>query len=306
MKTFIADRFLRLLVVVIGAAIMAFALLRLSGDPSTVLLPIFATPGERAQLRHQYGLDQPLPIQFVDYTFSILHGNFGQSWQYRQPALQVVLDRFPNTLELAGISMGVAVVIGVALGVIGAARSGGVIDSLLTTVSLVARAIPSFWLGTLFILFFSLKLRWLPTSGIGGLSHLVLPALTIAFLFIGEVAAVVRASMVEALHTDYVRAALAKGLPTRTILLRHALRNALNPVISVVAVDFGVLLGGTVIVENVFAWPGIGTLAVQSVGATDYPVLQAIVLLLALSVAVVSTAADIVYGLVDPRIRRAV
>jgi len=132
------------------------------------------------------------------------------------------------------------------------------------------------------------------------------PALTSAFLFSGEVAAVVRASMVEALHTDYVRAALAKGLPTRTILLRHALRNALNPVISVVAVDFGVLLGGTVIVENVFAWPGIGTLAVQSVGATDYPVLQAIVLLLALSVAVVSTAADIVYGLVDPRIRRAV
>jgi peptide/nickel transport system permease protein len=305
MKTFIADRLLRLFVVVIGAAIMAFVLLRLSGDPSTVLLPIFATPAERLQLRHQYGLDQPLPIQFLDYTFSIMHGNFGQSWQYREPALQVVLGRFPNTLELAGISMFAAVVFGMTLGIIGAARSGGLVDSLLTIVSLGARAIPSFWLGTIFILFFALKLGWFPTSGIGGLSHLVLPALTIAFLFIGEVATIVRASMVEALGTDYVRTALAKGLPMRTILLRHALRNALNPVISVVAVDFGLLLGGTVIVENVFAWPGIGTLAVQSVGATDYPVLQAIVLFLALSVAFVSTVADIVYGFVDPRIRRA-
>jgi peptide/nickel transport system permease protein len=305
MKTFIADRLLRLFVVVIGAAIMAFVLLRLSGDPSTVLLPIFATPAERLQLRHQYGLDQPLPIQFLDYTFSIMHGNFGQSWQYREPALQVVLGRFPNTLELAGISMFAAVVFGMTLGIIGAARSGGLVDSLLTIVSLGARAIPSFWLGTIFILFFALKLGWFPTSGIGGLSHLVLPALTIAFLFIGEVATIVRASMVEALGTDYVRTALAKGLPMRTILLRHALRNALNPVISVVAVDFGLLLGGTVIVENVFAWPGIGTLAVQSVGATDYPVLQAIVLFLALSVALVSTVADIVYGFVDPRIRRA-
>jgi peptide/nickel transport system permease protein len=302
--TFIADRLLRLVLVLVGAVLIAFALLRLSGDPASVLLPIFASPAQRAELRQHFGLDQSLPLQFVHYCWRVLQGDMGLSWQYRQSAAHIVLDRFPNTLELAAVSMALALVIGVLLGVLAAFRSGGFLDSSLISLALVARAVPSFWLGTLLILFFSLKLHLLPTSGIGGVSHLVMPTVSIALLFIGEIAIVVRASMVEALVADYVRAALAKGLPTRIIVFRHALRNSLNPLVSVVAVNFGILLGGTVIVENVFAWPGIGTLAVDSVGARDYPVLQAIVLILAISVAIVTTVADLLYGMLDPRIRR--
>jgi peptide/nickel transport system permease protein len=304
MLAFIADRLLRLALVVVGAVMIAFVLLRLSGDPASVLLPIFASPAQRAEFRQHFGLDHSLPVQFVDYSWRVLQGDMGQSWQYRQSAAHIVLDRFPNTLELAAVSMALALLVGILLGVAAAVRSGGFLDSATISLALVARAIPSFWLGTLLILFFSLKLHWLPTSGIGGLPHLVMPAVSIALVFVGEVAMVVRASMVEALVADYVRAALAKGLPTRIIVFRHALRNSLNPLISVVAVNFGILLGGTVIVENVFAWPGIGTLAIASVGSRDYPVLQATVLILAISVALVTTAADLLYGLVDPRIRR--
>lgn len=197
-----------------------------------------------------------------------------------------------------------ALAVGLVLGVVAATRAGRALDGTLISFSLVARAVPTFWLGTLLILFFAVNLAWLPTSGKAGWKSFVMPVLTIALFFIAEFAMVVRAAMIEALSSDYVRTATAKGLPRRLIVLRHALRNSLNPLVSVVAVNFGALLGGTVIVEAVFAWPGIGLLAVQSVAQTDYPVLQTIVLLIAATVALVTTLSDVLYGVLDPRIRK--
>ena len=304
MRTFLIDRLIRFFVVVFGATLIAFTLLRLSGDPATVLLPVFATPQQRQQLREELGLNQPPPVQFLAYVSRVAQGDFGESWKYREPALGVVIDRFPATLELVGASLGLAVLVGVLLGVAASTRAGRARDAAVITFALVARAVPTFWLGTLFILLFSVNLGWLPTSGVGGPENFIMPVLTIALFFIAEFAMVVRASMVEALATDYVRAAMAKGLPRRLIVFRHALRNSLNPLVSVIAVNIGALLGGTVIVENVFAWPGIGRLAVEAVGNTDYPVLQTIVLLLAIMVGLVTMTADLLYGVLDPRIRR--
>jgi peptide/nickel transport system permease protein len=304
--TFLVDRLLRLLTVVFGATLVAFMLLRLAGDPASVLLPVFATPEQRAALRTDLNLDQPIPLQFVGYVGQVLQGDLGESWKYREPATNVVFDRFPATLELVGLGLGTALVAGLVLGVVAATRAGRTLDSALMSFALIARAVPTFWLGTLFILFFGVRLQWLPTSGRSGPASLVLPVLTITLFFVAEFAMVVRASMIEALASDYVRAATAKGLPRRIVVLRHALRNSLNPIVSVVAVNFGALLGGTVIVEAVFAWPGVGLLAVESVTQTDYPVLQTIVLLIAVMVAVVTMVGDILYGVLDPRVRKAV
>ncbi len=290
--------------VVFGATLVAFVLLRLAGDPASVLLPIFASPEQRQELRQDLNLDDPLPLQFVGYMGQVLQGDLGESWKYRQPATDIVFQRFPATLELVGLGIGFALVVGLVLGVVAATRAGGALDGALISFSLVARAVPTFWLGTLLILFFAVNLAWLPTSGKGGWKSFVMPVATIALFFVAELAMVVRAAMIEALSSDYVRAAVAKGLPRRLVVLRHALRNSLNPLVSVVAVNFGALLGGTVIVEAVFAWPGIGLLAVQSVTQTDYPVLQAIVLLIAVTVAIVTTVSDVLYGILDPRIRK--
>jgi peptide/nickel transport system permease protein len=293
-----------LLVVVFGATLIAFVLLRLAGDPASVLLPIFASPEQRQELREDLNLDDPVPLQFIGYVGEVFQGDLGESWKYRQPATDIVFERFPATLELVGLGIGVALAVGLALGIVAATRAGHTLDGALMSFSLVARAVPTFWLGTLLILFFAVQLSWLPTSGKRGWEYFVMPVATIALFFIAEFAMVVRASMIEALSSDYVRTATAKGLPRRLVVLRHALRNSLNPLVSVVAVNFGALLGGTVIVEAVFAWPGIGLLAVESVTQTDYPVLQAIVLLIAVTVAVVTTIADVLYGILDPRIRR--
>ncbi|MGH3004744.1 MAG: ABC transporter permease [Gaiellaceae bacterium] len=304
MGRFLVDRLLRLVFVVFGATLVAFVLLRLAGDPASVLLPIFASPEQRQELRQDLNLDDPLPLQFVGYMGQVLQGDLGESWKYRQPATDIVFQRFPATLELVGLGIGFALVVGLVLGVVAATRAGGALDGALISFSLVARAVPTFWLGTLLILFFAVNLAWLPTSGKGGWKSFVMPVATIALFFVAELAMVVRAAMIEALSSDYVRAAVAKGLPRRLVVLRHALRNSLNPLVSVVAVNFGALLGGTVIVEAVFAWPGIGLLAVQSVTQTDYPVLQAIVLLIAVTVAIVTTVSDVLYGILDPRIRK--
>lgn len=293
------------MVVVFGATLVAFVLLRLAGDPASVLLGVFATPEQREALRAELNLDDPIPMQFLAYIGQVVQGDLGESWKFREPATDVVLDRFPATLELVGLGIGTALIVGIVLGVVAATRAGRALDGALMSFSLVARAIPTFWLGTLLILLFAVQLDWLPTSGKQEASAFVMPVVTIALFFIAEFAMVVRASMIEALSSDYVRAATAKGLPRRLVVQRHALRNSLNPLLSVVAVNFGALLGGTVIVEAVFSWPGVGLLAVQSVTQTDYPVLQAIVLLIALTVAIVTMVTDVLYGVLDPRIRRA-
>lgn len=304
MTAFIADRSIRLAVVVIGATLVTFVLLRSAGDPASVLLPVFATPEQRQELRESLGLDRSIPEQYLAYLAHAARGDLGESWKYRQPARDIVLSRFPATIELVGYGIATALLVGMLLGVVAATQAGRLTDGLFLIFALIARAVPQFWLGILLILWFALWLGWFPTSGRGTPKHLVMPVVTIALFFVAEFAMVLRAAMVEALESDYVRAAKSKGLPARLVVLRHALRNSLNPLVSVVGVNFGALLGGTVIVENVFAWPGLGRLAVEAVIQTDYPVLQATVLLLAISIALATTLLDLLYGILDPRVRR--
>ncbi|GMQ99127.1 MAG: ABC transporter permease [Acidimicrobiia bacterium] len=304
MLAFAASRLVRLIVVVIGATLITFTLLRLAGDPATVLLPVFATPEQRAQLSESLGLDRSLPEQYLSYVGHAAVGDFGESWKYRQPAGGLVLSRYAATLELVGYGLALSLALAVVLAIFGARREGRIGDGIVIGFSLGARAIPSFWLGTLLILVFSVKLGWLPTSGRGSPQQLIMPVVTIALFFVAEFTLVLRTSLLEAFKADYVRAARAKGLSERSVTLRHAARNSVGPLLAVVAVNFGALLGGTVIVENVFAWPGLGRLAVEAVGQTDYPVVQATVLLLALTIAVVSMVIEVAQGYIDPRVRR--
>ncbi len=306
MLVFAAARLMRLGVVVLGATLITFILLRLAGDPTTVLLPVFATPEQRAQLAVSLGLDRSLPEQYFYYLARAAVGDFGESWKYRRPAGELIFDRFAATLELVAYGLGLALLVAVILAIYGARREGRLGDGIVIGFSLGARAVPAFWLGTLLILVFSVQLGWLPTSGRGSPSQLIMPVATIALFFIAEFTMVLRASLLEAYKADYVRAARAKGLSERQVTIRHAVRNSVGPLLAVVGVNFGSLLGGTVIVENVFAWPGLGRLAVEAVGQTDYPVIQGAVLVMAVTIAVVSMVFDVLHGLIDPRIRRRV
>lgn len=304
MLIFALDRFVRLAVVLFATSLVTFVLLRLAGDPASVLLPVFASPEDREALRQAYGLDRNILVQYLSYVGQVLQGNLGESWRYRRPSLGVVLERFPATIELVIGGLLVALLIAVPLALLSVRRAGGTLDSAILSSGLVARAIPNFWLGTLLILVFAVHRNWLPTSGAGTIRHMVLPIATIAFFFVAEFTMVLRASLLDALRSDYVRAATARGASRSVVLTRHGLRNSMNPLVSVVGVNFGALLGGTVVVENVFAWPGLGRLAVEAVAQTDFPVLQSAVLVLAATIAVVTMVADMLYGVLDPRIRR--
>jgi len=306
MLTQVVSRLGRLVVVIIGATLITFTLLRLAGDPASVLLPVFATPEQREELSETLGLDRSLPEQYISYLGQAATGNFGESWKYRQPAGEIVLSRYPATLELVGYGLAVALLAAVPLATFSARREGTLADGAVIGFSLGARAIPSFWLGTLFILVFSVHLGWLPTSGRGSPQQLIMPVATIALFFVAEFTMVLRSSLIDAMSTDYIRAARAKGLSRRLVMYRHAAVNSIGPLLTVVGVNFGALLGGTVIVENVFAWPGLGRLAVEAVGQTDYPIVQATVLLLAVTIAVVSMVIDLANSYIDPQVRRRV
>ncbi|MFC7546858.1 ABC transporter permease [Plantactinospora sp. GCM10030261] len=305
MLSFAVGRLARFAFVLFATSLVAFVLLRFAGDPASVLLPVQASPADRAALREAYGLNDNVLVQYFAYAWQALQGNFGISWGYRRPAIEVVLERLPATLELVFGGLIVALVVAVPLALLSARRAGGRTDSVILSSGLVARAIPNFWFGTVLILVFSVHLGWFPTSGAGTAGHLVLPIATIAFFFVAEFTMVLRASLIDALHSDHVLAATARGATGRGVLLRHGLRNSLNPLVSVIGVNFGALLGGTVIVEAVFGWPGLGRLAVEAVTRTDFPVLQAAVLVFAAVIAVGNMVTDLLYGVLDPRIRRA-
>lgn len=304
MKGYLAERLLQAAFVVLFVSAVTFVMLRLTGaDPSTVLLPFDASPEQRAFVRHAYGFDQPLPAQFWAYLVHAAQGDFGTSIRYSQPALGLVLDRLPATLELAVYGMVLSVVIGVPLGTAAAVRQGGFVDRVAVGASLLGQAAPSFWLGIVMILFFSVILHWLPTSGRGGFANLVMPVSSLSAFFVPQVVLLVRTGMLDALSEPYVQTARAKGLSERVVLFRHALRNVLIPVITMVGLNFGTLLGGAVVTESVFAWPGVGLLALQATYSTDYPIVQAAVFVVSLGVVATNLVVDLLYGLADPRIR---
>lgn len=273
------------------------------GDPVEQMLGEGARAEDLQQLRHSLGLDAPLPLQYVRYLGGVLRGNLGESFRFQQPVLRVVLERYPATLELAVVALLVCAAIGIPAGMLAAARRGSGVDHAAGVLTLLGLSVPNFALGPVLILVFSVLLGWLPVSGRGGVAHLILPAVTLGAALAAILTRMVRTAVMEQLSADYVRTARAKGLSESAVLLRHAFRNALIPVLTILGLQFGTLLAGTIVTETIFSWPGIGRLAVQSIAARDYPLLQGCILVIAVSYVLVNLLTDFVYVLADPRVR---
>jgi len=273
------------------------------GDPVAQMLGEGARAEDLTQLRHALGLDLPLPVQYGRYLSGVLHGNLGESFRFQQPVLKVVAEHYPATLELAIVALLVCALIGIPAGVLAAHKRGERTDHAVGVLTLFGLSVPNFALGPVLILLFSVVLGWLPVSGRGGISHLILPAFTLGAALAAILTRMVRTSVIEELSADYVRTARSKGVSESGVLFRHALRNALIPILTILGLQFGTLLAGTIVTESIFSWPGIGRLAVQAIGARDYPLLQGCILLIAVSYVFVNLLTDLVYALVDPRVR---
>jgi peptide/nickel transport system permease protein len=304
MPVFILSRLFSAFLVLLGVSCLVFLLIHLvPGDPVEVMLGEAAQPADREALRHALGLDQSLLTQLLHYFNGLLHLDFGVSLQSKRPITELLWERIPATAELAGAALLVAVMIAVPLGVIAAVRKDSPWDYGAMTVSMLGVSIPNFWLGPILILVFSVWLGWLPVSGREQPDSIILPAITLGTALAAVLSRMVRSSLLEVLHEDYIRTARAKGLPESAVIWRHGLRNALLPVVTVLGLQLGVLLGGAVITEMVFSWPGLGELTIASIQRRDYPVVQACVLLISTSYVVVNTLTDLVYGWLDPRVR---
>jgi ABC-type dipeptide/oligopeptide/nickel transport system permease component len=273
------------------------------GDPVQQMLGEGARDQDLDQLRHALGLDLPLPVQYGRYVAGVLRGNLGESFRFQQPVASIVLSHYPATLELSFVALLVCAAIGIPFGILAAHRRGTAADHAVGMFTLLGLSVPNFALGPVLILLFSVMLGWLPVSGRGGFGHLVLPAITLGAALAAILTRMVRTSVMEELSSDYVRTARAKGLSESAVLFRHAFRNALIPILTILGLQFGTLLAGTIVTETIFSWPGIGRLAVQAIEARDYPLLQGCILLIAVSYVVVNLLTDLVYALVDPRIR---
>jgi ABC-type dipeptide/oligopeptide/nickel transport system permease component len=273
------------------------------GDPVLQMLGQDARVEDLAQLRHSLGLDQPLGVQYVRYLEGLARGDWGQSMRYSAPVRPIVLQRFPATLELSLAALVVCLAIAIPAGVFSARRRGSGADRATSFFTLLGLSVPNFALGPILILLLSIEIGWLPVSGRGGISHLILPAATLGAALAAILTRMVRGSMIEELSSDYVRTARAKGITETQVLFRHAFPNALIPVITIVGLQFGSLLAGTIVTETIFSWPGIGRLAVQAISARDYPLLQGCILIIALSYVAVNLLTDLVYAMVDPRVR---
>ena len=305
MRSFLARRLLHAIFVVWGVVTVVFFLVRLTGDPTLFLVDQSATQEEIAHTRKLLGLDRPLWVQYVDAMLAMPRGDFGISIREKRPAMQMVLESFwPATVELAAAALLLSTVLAVPLGVVSATRRGRLADHASRIASLFLQSMPSFWLGIMLILLFAVALGGLlPAFGSGSVRHLILPAVALAAAPLAQNVRLVRAGMLEVLGQDYVRTARAKGLGERGVIYRHALRNAALPVITVTGLSLGFMLSGTIIIETVFAWPGLGRLIVQAVPGRDFPVIQAGVFLFAVVFVVINLVVDILYTVVDPRVR---
>lgn len=304
MLNFLFSRLVSAAIVILGVSCLVFLLIHLvPGDPVEVMLGETSQAADREALRHALELDLPVHIQLMHYLHGLLHLDLGTSLHSRRPILELLLERIPATLELAVAALIIAIVIAFPLGIIAAIRKDTLWDGGAMTFSLLGISIPNFWMGPLLILVFSLWLGWFPVSGRSGPASLVLPALTLGTALAAILSRMIRASLLEVLNEDYIRTARAKGLSERVVILHHAMRNALLPVITLMGLQLGVLLGGAVITEIVFSWPGIGQLTIEAIQRRDYPVVQACVLLISTAYVIVNTLTDLVYAGLDPRIR---
>jgi peptide/nickel transport system permease protein len=305
MAAYLTRRLVQSLLVLVAVSMLAFALIYLSGDPVQALVPLDASPQDAENIRRGFGLDRPIPVQYVKFLERAIHGDLGQSFKYRISSIELVLQRLPHTMRLAAASILLAVVVSIPLGVLAATRGGGILDYVAMGLSMLTISTPSFWLGILLILLFADVWRLLPASGTGSPGHLILPAITLSAYSIGLITRLVRATVADILRQDYITTARAKGLGPARVNYRHALRNGLIPTVTVLGLQFGTLLGGSVVVETVFAWPGLGWLLVQAINSRDLPLVRAIVLVVSLCFVVINLAVDLLYSFLDPRIRYA-
>jgi peptide/nickel transport system permease protein len=303
MRTFLLRRLLQSLVVLLGVSFVVFAILYLTGDPALVLLPPDASPEDVRRFREIMGFNDPFFVQYGRFLKGALQGDFGQSVRHGEPAFGLVLERMPATFELAGSALLLALCLAIPAGIVSAVRRNSVLDYVSTVVALFGQSLPTFWLGIMLILVFSVQFNLLPSSGRGTLEHLVLPAVTLGLFTTARITRLTRSGMLEVLNQDYIRTARAKGVSDRPVVWKHALKNAAIPIVTIVGIELGTLLGGSVITETIFAWPGVGRLSVQAIANRDYPVVQAAVFLLATTFVVVNLIVDLIYTYLDPRIR---
>jgi len=302
MGRYLVKRLWHTVYVIIGISMISFFFIHLSGDPVMLMLPADASKQEIEQLRHRLGFDQPLPVQYLHFVSNAIKGDFGESLYYHVPAMNLILERLPASLELAFASMFIALVVSLPIGIISAVYRGSALDMGTMLAALFGLSMPHFWLGIMLILIFSVKLGWLPTSGRGSLAQIIMPATALGLSLMAMFARLTRSVMLEVLSLDYIRTARAKGLGEFMVIGKHALKNALIPLVTVAGMQFGFLIGGTVIIETVFAWPGVGRLVVQAIFNRDYPLVQAIVLVLAVIFVLVNLLVDVLYVYLDPRI----
>ena len=302
MRGYLIRRLLYAVFVLLGVSVIVFFLVRLSGDPAALMMPLDASDEEVAQLRTALGFNRPLPVQYLEFLTRGVSGDFGTSIRHQQPAMGMVLGRMPATLQLLGMSLLIALIVAIPMGILSGLYPNSFIDRVSAVIALVGQAIPNFFLGIVLILFFSVQLNWLPSSGRGGIEYLILPAITLGTAAAAFINRLLRSSLREVLETDYIRTARAKGRSWRATVFSHALRNAAIPVVTIIGIQIIQLVGGAIVTETVFAYPGAGLLLVQSLANRDIPVIQAFVMLIALIVILVNLIIDLIYGLIDPRI----
>ncbi len=302
MLSYIVRRLALSLLTVFLALTLMFGVLHLGGDPVLLLVPVDSTPEYIERMRAQWGFNDPLWVQYAHFVGRAALGDFGESLRYNIPALQLVLERLPATGLLTMVSILLAVIVGVPLGFLAALHSGRLLDQLSNVGSVLGQSIPSFWLGLLLVLVFSVNLGMLPTGGMGTPAQLVLPGLTLSLYSVGRIVKLTRSSVLEVLRAEYVRTAHAKGLSQRTVLFRHVLKNASIPIVTIIGLQMSGLLGGAIVVETIFSWPGLGRLIVQSIQFRDFPTALAAVFFTAATVSLINLIVDLLYGLLNPRI----
>ena len=313
MSRYLLSRLGQSIVLLVGVLVLVFFMMRLTGDPTSLLVPREATPEQRAAARAELGLDRPVAVQFIDFMTGALTGDFGNSLRYKQPAIDLILQRLPATVELATAALLLAVVLGVPLGLVAGSRPGTVWDLLGRGIGLIGQTVPSFWLALMLIIVFAVNLRvlpsfgretWEPCCGIRlPTSTIILPAFALSIFTMGQLVRFTRSAVLEVRSEDYIRTAFSKGLPRRQVYARHILRNVAIPLISILGVQFGYLLSGSIYIETIFSWPGLGNLLAEAVGNRDFALVQALAFFTSVVVILLHLASDIAYAFADPRIR---
>jgi peptide/nickel transport system permease protein len=303
MKRYALRQIAQLAVVIVGISMLAFSILHVIGDPVTLLLPQNAGKEEYERYHKLLGLDKPIYVQYWKFASRAVQGDFGKSWYADTPAFKLVLERMPPTLYLTTAGLGMALLIALPLGIVAALKRHSFVDSLCTMAAVAGQAMPIFWLGIMLIIVFAVRLRLLPASGYGTWQHFLMPAFTLGAFLAPITMRLVRSGVIEIMNMEYIKTARAKGVSESMVVVKHAFRNACLPVITVLGLQFGQLLGGAIVTETVFAWPGVATLTVDSIRNQDFPVVQCAVVLLALIIVAVNFVVDMIVGLIDPRIR---